>query len=493
MASSLEKFFIHYSHFVTGSVLSLMLGLFSFPILTRILSREDYGMLGLVSTTMLLIVAIAKAGLSDGIIRFYKDYNDVPERLAVFSSTVVVRGLIFSGFIAVLYITLLYSTSGWFLQIGSKYLACFMIMSAYILLRPLNIIVLNMLRITDRTIFYNVTNLVGKTLSISFSLILLIYLIGELYGFFIGLILSELVVSIILFYWFFSKYTVSFSLVSGKLAMKLIRFGIPLLITELSYLLLTYADRYMIAAFKGNDSLGLYSVGYNLASYVSDLMMFPLSYAVIPIYVGIYKKEGKEKTEEFLNQCLYYLVIAVIPVCVGYMIISKDLFVTLASEKYLSAASFSPIILFGSLLLGANAILSAGLYMQKKSMVILLIMVAALVLNILLNLLLLPTYGVFGAAIATLAACLLSTTLTIILSFRYIRIKIDLRAIFFYSMISGFMYLMLSQITTAHSWTNLVAKIGAGMLIILPVVLFREKAIYERVRAWVPFLKKLRG
>lgn len=481
--SSLRKFAIHYSHFLTGSVLSLLLGLISFPILTRILSREEYGILGLVSTTMFLAVAIAKAGLSDGIVRFYKEYTDTDDRLIIFSSTVIVRGLFLSTATVIVYL-LFFPVISRYLNINNKYLICFMLMAINLLLSPLNGIVLNIARTTERTIFFNIIRVIGKIISIALSLFFLIYVIGEFYGFFIGMILAEIIVSLILFYWFLSNYKIALNKVSGELAKNLIKFGWPLLITELSYLLLSYADRYMIVAYKGEGELGLYSVGYNMASYISDIVMFSLSYAVIPIYVGIYEKEGKEKTEEFLKRCLHYLLIAIIPMLFGYIAISEDLFTTLASKKYAAAAIFSPIILLGSLFLGMNNIFNAGLYLKKKSMSILLIMLSALMTNIVMNLVLIPAYGIMGAAIATLVACIVLAALTIFLSYKYIIVKIDIRTIFYYLLLSGIMYFIVKQIETGIHWMNLFTKIITGALIIVPGVLIKEKEVRAKIK-WI--------
>ena len=78
---------------VAGQLFSFI----TFPIFTRILTKEQYGILGLVTITMLFTVALAKAGLSDGIIRFYNKYSKVPEKKETFSSTVImVRGFILS-------------------------------------------------------------------------------------------------------------------------------------------------------------------------------------------------------------------------------------------------------------------------------------------------------------------------------------------------------------------------------------------------------------
>jgi len=468
-----------------GSAMSLVLGFISFPILTRVLTREEYGIVGLISTTMFLAVSFAKAGLSDGIIRFYREYSDSEERLTIFSSTIIFRGLIFSAIVFILYISIFPLVYG-HLNISGAYLVCFMIMSAYLLIRPLNIIILNVLRITDRTIFYNIVALVGRAASIVLSLSMLLYLIGKFYGYFVGLVISELVVSAILFYWFFKHYRIAVSQVSKVLSVKLIKFGLPLLISELSYLLLTYIDRYMIVAYHGEDALGLYSVGYNLAAYLSDMMMFSLGAAVIPIYVGIHEKEGREKTEEFLKKCMKYLLIAIIPVFVGYLIVSEDLFVTLASQKYASAAAFSPIILLGSLFLGLNNIFDAGLYLKKKSRLLLLIMLIALVINVILNILLLPKYGVWGAALATLAACMAASALTIALGFRHIFVRVDFKTAAYYGALSLVMYLAASRIDITPVWLDLLVKVAVGAFIIVPGVLLREKEIVEKLKAWNP-------
>lgn len=481
MTSPLRKFLVQYSHFFTGNLLSLLLGFVSFPILTRVLSREEYGVMGLLSTTMLLAVAVAKAGLSDGIIRYYKEYEESEERKSVFASTVAIRGLVLAAIVAAAYWLTIPLVTGQ-LDIKDAYLACFLIMTAYLFVRPLNIIVLNVLRITERTIFYNIFNIVIKALSIALSLVLLLLIVKDFYGYFIGLAAAEAAASVFLFYWFFKNYKVRLGAASGELAKKLIRFGVPLLLTEISYLLLSYADRYMIAAYKGEAELGLYSVGYNLASYAGDIIMFSLSYAVIPIYVGLYQKSGREETEKFLSKCMNYLLIAVVTVFFVYLTVAKDLFVALASEKYEEAAAFSPIILLGSFFIGANNIFNAGLYLKKKSSTILGIMLFALAANIAANLILLPEFGATGAAVATLIACVIATGLTIAFSFKHIRISVKFGTILFYLVLSIAAYAGITRIDTGSEWLNLLVKTAAWALVIIPGVLFREKEIFQKVK-----------
>jgi len=233
---------------------------------------------------------------------------------------------------------------------------------------------------------------------------------------------------------------------------------------ELTYLLLSYLDRYMILGYLGKDALGLYSVGYNLPMYISDVIIFAMSYAVVPIYVNIYTREGKEKTEAFLSSIFHYILVFVFSICFGYFAVSRELFVVLASEKYGVAASFSTIILVGTIVLGLNNVLNAGLYLKKKTSVMLIIMLVSVATNIVLNILLLPKFELIGAAYATLLACLLAMFLTIAASFKYIFVRLRKR-ILLHICVSLIMLYCVTCIDIEVLWARLAVKICVGLII----------------------------
>ena len=480
--SPLKIFFTRFSHFLTGMGVAQLFGLLTFPILTRALTKEQYGVMSLINTTMLLAVAISKAGLSDGIIRFYKEYSADPEKLTIFSSTVFMRGLVFSIFSVILYLAAI-PVINHYLKYDRTYILCFIVMAFSLFIRPLIMIIVNFLRAIGKTVFLNVISIVGATISVGLSLFFLLYVIGGLYGYFIGGVIAEYALGGIFFYWFFKQYKVMPSRVSGDLAIQLIKFGLPLLFSECAFLALSYADRYLIVAYYNESVLGLYSVGYNLAMYIANILMFSISYSIVPIYVDIYNSEGKEKTEEFLGKCLHYILIAFIPICFGYIAISKDLFTTLASEKYASAASFSPIILIGSIFFALNYILNAGLYLAKRSMTMLGIMLLAVAVNILLNILLLPPYGVMGAAIATLVACIMVPVLSAVLSRKHFKMKVNMTTLAYYIVLSSCMLLVVKQIETSTSWLNLILKIVTGVIIVALGTLYREDEIVYLIKS----------
>ncbi len=457
-----------------------MLGLITFPILTRVLTKEEYGILGLATVTMALLVAVAKAGLSDGIIRFYAEYSGTEQKRLIFSSTAFVRGVIFALSVVVIYVICLL-TFYRSLKIDVRFLSCFIILAPYLFIRPLNIIVMNFLRVNGKSIFYNLNSVINKMLSVALSLFLLLYISRALASYFIGGAVVEWLSGLVLFYWFFRNYKISLSHVSWDLTSMLVRFGAPVLLTEIAYLLLAYVDRYMIVYYLGEASLGTYAVGYTLANYVADILNVSVAYAILPVYTKIFVEEGREKTEEFLEKCTHYLLIGMIPISFGFAAVCRDVIVWLASKKYESAVMITPMILAGTCVLGFNTLFYAGLYLRKKTVQILLIVISGALIKICLNLFLLPFMGIEGAGLTTMISCFYVIILTAILSFRHVTIRINIGSLAYHLLMGFLMFVVVRHVHVREGFINLAIKVFIGVIVVLPAVLLRE----TELRGWI--------
>lgn len=472
--TALQTLAVHFLQFFAGSFSSLLIGLISFPILTRVLSQSDYGSLSIVTVAASFAVAAAKGGLSDSIIRFYPEFAGDRSLLRIFTSTVLVRSILMSATVAALF-ALLVTPTRHMLGLGPAIAPAFFVMTAFVFVRPINIVALNYLRATGRTIFYNGISLFLKVISVALALTLLFGFGGKLPLYFTGIALAEAVGTIILLRWLLINYPISPGAVSGELTIRLIRFGLPLLATEIGYLLLQYSDRYLLTAFTDTATLATYAVGYNLPSYINDLVLFSVSYAIVPIYTDLFATRGEEQTKTFLASALKYYVIGVVPLCAGYAAIARDAIVILASNRYAPAAAYSPIILAGLVFIGANYILYAGLFLHKRSELILATVALAVAVNISMNLVLIPQLGALGCAISTLAACAIGSITAATISFRYMSIRIPWGSICYYGLASLVMYLLISPIETGRAVTNLLLKVPAGALVIGAAFLLRDR------------------
>ncbi|HTU67459.1 MAG TPA: oligosaccharide flippase family protein [Steroidobacteraceae bacterium] len=475
--TALRKLGTHFLHFFSGTFASLLIGLISFPILTRILSTEDYGTMALITVFSSIAVAVAKGGLSDSIIRFYREY-EAAHNLPVFTSTVVFRGLVLVALVTALYVALSADLHD-ILGIPHAATSAFLIMAGFLFVRPLSVIVLNFLRATGRTVFYNLMMVGLKLTSVVFAVALLLIFNRQLSAYFSGIVIAEVLIAIVLWRWFFKTYSVSPKHVSGSLAWTLMGFGLPLLATELGYLLLIYSDRYILAMFHGPATLGVYSVGYSLPQYINDLVLFSVSYSIVPIYTELYAKKGREETQEFLGSALKYYVMGILPLIAGYAAVCRDALVFLASDKYAGAAEFSPIIVCGLAFLGMNYILYAGLYLEKRSKLILLNMAIAVVVNIAMSLVLVPGHGSWGASMAMLIACATSSVMTAILSFRHLPIKLPYLALLKYGLASAAMFWLLGLIETGSPLGNLALKVPAGGVFMAAVMFLFDRPLMK--------------
>ncbi len=484
---SLRTLLSHSSHFFGGNVIGLVLSLISFPILTRLLRQDQYGVMVLVNATAAMAVAVAKGGTSEAIVRFYAEYANTPARLRTFTSTVIVTRIAQAGLTTIVYLAalpLVFHS----LELPTAQMWPFLVMAAYIFIRPMSIVPLNYFRAVGLTVKYNVVGVIAKASSIVLSVGVLVVVARSLTAYFSVTVLVEATTTAALMWWLLKNYEFSTSSVSRELARTLVTFGLPLAATEIGYLLLQYANRYLLAGFRGSDELAVYAVGYNVPSYMNDAIMFALSYAIVPIYTNIFTTQGAVAVGNFLNRTLYYYIGGVILACAGYAAVADDLIRWLASEKYARSASFSPIILLSLLVLGSNNITYAGLYLYKRTRTIMMIMVGSLVVNIGINLILIPRFGAAGAAIATLAACLASVAATVAVSRKLIPIRINVGAVGYYAIGGLALSFLVSRITTGHPSLNLGLKLAMGAAIVGIVVLGREAELRGEVMRRLRFL-----
>jgi O-antigen/teichoic acid export membrane protein len=190
---------------------------------------------------------------------------------------------------------------------------------------------------------------------------------------------------------------------SRPLYRELIAFGVPMMIGyELSGIVLAVGDRYVIGGMIGEAPLGLYAAAYNLCQYVQAVFIASVGQAIMPIYMRMWDEKGVAETSTFITRSLRTYVLLGAPVIAGLAAVGPELLPSLASEKYAHAALVLPWVIAGMVVDGTNSMVGAGLFIHRKTRTIMTIVLSCAVLNIGLNLVLVPRIGIIGAAIATL-------------------------------------------------------------------------------------------
>lgn len=197
-------------------------------------------------------------------------------------------------------------------------------------------------------------------------------------------------------YKFNIKY--SFSLFRIK---NLLQLGLPLVPNALLIMLLTWADRYIINSYSGIAVVGIYSVGYRFSEIIDRFFVGPFGKALSPILFQQYA-ESLDIYKKSLNNIFKYYWLIMLTVIILYFIILKEMYVALIGEEYLNGYNIIPIILVGIMFQGIANFLGATIVMKEKTNRMFLFTSISVLINIGLNFILIPKFGMYGAAIATL-------------------------------------------------------------------------------------------
>lgn len=449
------------SHYFAGQILIMAAGFISFPILTRIFSVGDYGILGIMTTTVLIATAVAKLGLPGWIVQFYAEFK-LNKRLDSFQSTILISSVVCAATAAILFYLLgqLFRS-----KIFEKNIVNLIpIVSMIIFTTCTSDILTSFLRAEQRTKLYNLVAIIRRYGTLTLGIFLAVFIIRGLYGFYFGQVLTGIVVLSFLIFISAKRQKISVRHFSTGVFRDSIRFGLPMVGGEMGHLILNYADRYLVQLYLGSISLGLYTAGYNLSTYVTEMFMYPINYAMTPICMNILVKKGEEETRKFFTSAFRYFLMIMVGVVFGFIAVGKDLISILASSKYLEAYSVLPYVVIGQSIYACSIILNSGLFIKKKTHVVMYVILGACLLNIGLNIILIPRFGILGAAQATLISNTFYTIVITYFAFKEFRFEIDYAHILLYVLIAAAMYVVIGLIDRGSPFDNLVTKIPAGFV-----------------------------
>ena len=439
-----------------------MAGLISFPILTRIFSVSDYGLLSLVTTTVLVMIAVAKMGFPNAIVRFYAEFKTEESRLTKFYSTMFQSSVIIATIVTILFVIVLQLLPENFLN--SRYNLLFSLAAILILTRSVYSILISFLRAEQKTKLYNLFAIFNKYGSLACSLFFVFFFFGGLYGFFIGQVIASAFMLLLLLVFYRGRIKIGLDFFCLDQLKKVLSFGLPLFLVELGHLIFSYVDRYMIQYYLGPEALGLYSAGYNLSNYVVEAIIYPINYAMMPIYMNIFVNQGELQTKKFLTKLFSYFLLVVLPAIFGFVGVGRNLISLLATSKYVEVSQVLPYIVFGRAIYACAIIISAGLYINKKTKMVSYVMSGTCVINIILNVIFIPRLGILGAALATLISFFLYTVILTYFSMREFSFSIEYKRVISFVFASASMWLIIRNIDFSGELMTLLVKVVVGVL-----------------------------
>lgn len=469
--SNIKKLFGQSSHYVIGTALATFSHLFTFPIFTRIFSVADYGLLSLITVGVSTVLAISKLGLTTSSVRMYEECRtesglySLKNYYSTFFFTACVAGCV----ISTLYAVFVFFFVG--ILFDSVLSGLFLFSALIVCCKTVNVIFLSFLRAEQRTKLFNAFAVVLAYAGSGVCIFLVLFLIKGLWGFYTGQLIVESTALIILYRHLAKRYRPRMRDFSMPLLRVSLKFGLPLVGLEFLNHILTYGDRFLIKLFCEPEALGIYSVGYNLSSYVSNLMLVPLSFAVTPLLMQTWTRDGKEATQHFLTSTIRYVALVFFPVVAGFIAVGDELLLLLASAKYQDAGIIIPFAVVGVGFFALSNVLNAGLIIHKRTGKILLHSFIAALINVILNMILIPKFNIIGAAIATLISYGFFLVAISISSYSLLPFSIRYGKISLYFVLAVIMAYCTTMITIDNLLLSLLFKILLGVFLYSALVL----------------------
>jgi len=182
-------------------------------------------------------------------------------------------------------------------------------------------------------------------------------------------------------------------------------YGVPVAMSVLLALVLTSADRFILAAYLDEAAVGDYQAGYAVGSRTLDVMFLWLGLAGAPAAVAALERTGRSGLDASMRAQAQLMALLTIPATVGLVLVAEPLAALIVGEALQAgAARVIPWVAVGGLFSGWTAhYFSQAFTLSRRPRLLVASMIPPTVTNLGLNLLLIPRFGLDGAMWATTA------------------------------------------------------------------------------------------
>lgn len=391
----------HYLRYATGNVLILLAGFVSYPILTRLLSYAEFGVLGYFDAWMLILTAVIKLGSQHSAVRFYP-HDAEAGALSRYGSTFVLFSLAVSlgvWLLAALVLAVV-TFSG---LVGKPVEAWVMLL----LLLPTVCIsyVTSVLTAEERSDLSVRFDVAQRWLELAAILGIVYFLSRTATGVYVARLVAAAVIAAIGLAWLVRHIPMHWRERDVKGWLEGVYYGVPMGANELAYVVLGFVDRLMLKQqLHGFVPVGIYTIGYGLALKINVMLHAALWVANNQVSIRLFETEGPRAVVYSKRRVLDALVYVVGALIVGVVTVGPNLLLLLAGSDKRDSVPVFVWVTATYLISGLVGLCAYGLVLHKRSGTLFMLTITAAVANIILNWFWIPKYGYMGAVYATAAS-----------------------------------------------------------------------------------------
>lgn len=476
MSSIFRQVFRHSFAYAVGTVLNRITNIILLPLYVRYLSKAEYGALEILLQTSTIVMIVLQLGMGSALFRsvLYKEGGD---RRMISSTAHYFLGVFSAVLLAIL---ILFAPEMAASLLGSResaYLLRIIFLGDLFLV--LATVPLSLLRIDQKTTLFIKLAAANFCAGITLNLLFLVHWKMGVAGVLWANTLTAVFFALLYLYVNRCEWRPAFSWSELR---EMLSFGLPLVPSAMGDLVLQASDRYIIKYARGFEELGAYSVAMRLAMAISLVInAFQMAWPAI-FFPLVRKPESRELFARLFNYLLFFLVF----VTLVLSLFAREIIALIATSAYLEAAGVLPLICLSFIFYGTYYYSSIGIQIEKKNHYSALILIGAAAINVLLNLVLIPRWGLSGAGAAKLVSNILLGVGVALVSQRYYAIPYRYRALAMLLLTAAGLYGIGQLVSGFHplSWLVRLLLVAVFPLLLIGVRFFADGEM-AAIRRWI--------
>lgn len=395
--------------FAIGTFSSKLLSILMMPYYSRVLQTGEFGNGDLIIQVANFLIPIASIGISNAIIRYGLDKN--------FSKSHVFTGAVCTVF-AGYFLFLLLSPLLQMIPFNDEIRANFYLVYIYVLTSSLRALCAQFVRAKQFVKLYAFDGILATATVVVFNVLFLTVFKMGVTGYVLATICSDFVSACFLFATAGLQRYISLRKMEWGVLGSMLRFSIPLIPANIFWWITNVSDHYILTAMRGSSENGLYVFSYKIPTMISLVSgIFTDAWQMSAI------TENTAGRDKFYTKVFTAYQALMFTAASGLILFAKLLMRILAPDSYYPAWQYVPLLAIASIFSCFVTFLGSIYMVEKKSMLTLLTTIAGAVINIVLNILLIPDYGANGAAFATFVSFFAVFLLRMINTHRFVKIR----------------------------------------------------------------------
>ena len=450
MLSELKKLSKHTIIYGTGTFLTKAIGFFLIPLYTHYLTPKDYGVLTFLDLTEYIISYFLILGLAQAILRYYYEYKEPSEKNSVISTAIL-----FCAIYNPIFLTFLYffnKTFSRFIFGSPNYYHLLNILLINLFFGTMLCLMKTTLRAQQKSILFTIISVIQTLIALSLNIYFVAFLKIGVKGILYSTLITSLIVSFSLSVYLFREIYLFFKLSKLK---KMLRYGVPFIFVFLSAFILNWSDRYFLRIYCGMEIVGLYALAYKIAMIITIIITGPFDLIWGAYMFEIFQRPNAEKI--FAKIATYYFLIIFFMGTI-ISIYARDIITIIAPSSYLEAYKVIPILVLSMIFMTSGLMLRVGILVSKKTIYLAITVGVAAIINIFLNLALIPVYKMDGAALATAISFLIRSIGIYLISQRLYFIHFEHHRVIKIIIASIITFIACSSLHIENLWMSIILK-----------------------------------